>query len=82
MEHIGERVAVMAAFTGTCGLKPLKFKWIQRVIPVKEITCSWTDMEGRSKIYHFSVTDGKMLYELSFNTTSLIWKLEKIETNI
>ena len=80
MEFIGERVAVMAVFSGAYGLKPLKFKWTERVIPVKDITYSWIDMEGKNKVYHFSVTDGNSLYELSFNTGSLIWKLEKIET--
>jgi hypothetical protein len=82
MEHIGERVPVVVSFTGNYGFKPLKFKWLERVIPIKEITYSWVDMRGKSKLYHFSVTDGKTLYELSFNTTSLIWKLEKIETDI
>jgi hypothetical protein len=82
MEYIGEKVPVMAVFGGSCGLKPFKFKWLERIITVTDITYSWVDMKGKSKIYHFSVTDGRVLYELSFNTTSLTWNLEKIETDM
>jgi len=81
MEYIGERVSVMAAFGEETRFRPVKFKWANRVIVVKTITYSWTNRVGQSKIYHFSVTDGKTLYELSFNTGSLLWVLERVETD-
>ena len=80
MEYIGERVSVIAAFGEGAKFRPVKFKWTSRLINVKAITYSWTDRIGQSKIYHFSVTDGDTLYELSFNTGSLLWVLEKVET--
>ncbi len=82
MEYIGERVAVVAIFGGTERLSPIKFRWDQRVIKIRDVTYSWMDKEGTSKVYHFSVTDGGTLYELSFNTDSIIWSLEKVETDV
>jgi len=79
MEYIGERVAVLAAFGGRNKLRPVKFQWSQKVIPVRDVTYSWVEMVGSSKVYHFSVTDGSTLYELSFNTASTVWKLERVE---
>ncbi len=81
MEYIGERVFVVASFGGKDRLKPVNFRWAQKVIPVKDVTYSWMEMEGSSKVYHFSVTDGATLYELSFNTASIIWMLEKVEAD-
>ncbi len=82
MEYIGERVIVIAMFGGKYRLRPLRFSWAKRVIHIKEITYSWIDMEGSDKVHHFSVTDGATLYELSFNTSSMMWNLEKVETEI
>ena len=83
MEYVGERISVMAAFfTEGKKFKPLKFKWSTRVISVENITYSWTDRIGHDKIYHFSVTDGRTFYELSFNSGSLLWFLEKVDTEV
>jgi hypothetical protein len=46
---------------------------------VKDITYTWETKEGQKTIRHFSVTDGRTLYELSFDTHSLIWKMENLE---
>lgn len=75
-----ETISVVALFGLPYKLKPVRFKWVGRTFEVKEITYSWKTKEGQSDIYHFSVTDGKCLYELSFNTSSLVWKLEQLET--
>ncbi len=82
MEYIGERVSVMASFGAGYRIKPVKFKWTERVIDVLEVTYSWTDMEGSTKLYHFAVTDGCTVYELSFNSLSMLWVLEKVETQL
>ncbi len=79
MEYIGERISVVVSFGGKDKLKPINFRWSQKIIPVKDVTYSWMEMEGSSRVYHFSVTDGATLYELSFNTASIIWILEKVE---
>ena len=78
--YIGETVHVIASFGLPYKIKPIRFKWSGRLLEIKEITYFWKSKEGQSTIYHFSVSDGKTLYELSFDTTSLIWKLENLET--
>ena len=77
--YIGETVHVIASFGLPYKIKPIRFKWSGRLLEIKEITYFWKSKEGQSTIYHFSVSDGKTLYELSFDTTSLIWKLENLE---
>ena len=77
MMHIGEKISVLASFTA--GIRPIKFKWSGRLITVQEITYTWRSREGQASVHHFSVTDGTSLYELSFHTQSLVWRLENLE---
>ena len=78
--YIGEAISVIASFGLPYNIRPVKFKWSGRLMPVKDITYSWKTREGESVLYHFSVSDGKTLYELSFNAASLVWRLENLET--
>jgi hypothetical protein len=77
MMHIGEKISVLASFTA--GIRPIKFKWSGRLITVQEVTYTWRSREGQASVHHFSVTDGTSLYELSFHTQSLVWRLENLE---
>lgn len=77
--QIGDTISVLASFGMPYRIKPLKFNWSGRLLEVREITYTWETREGQNEIYHFSVTDGKTLYELSFDTDSLIWKIENLE---
>lgn len=77
--HVGDAISVLASFGMPCRIKPLKFRWAGRLFEVKDITYTWQTKEGQKEIYHFSVTDGKTLYELSFDADSLIWKIENLE---
>jgi len=77
MMHIGEKVSVLASFTAD--IRPIKFKWSGRLITVQEVTYTWRSREGQASVHHFSVTDGTSLYELSFHTQSLVWRLENLE---
>jgi hypothetical protein len=77
MTYIGEKVNVLASFTG--GIRPIKFKWSGRLVTVKEVTYTWKSREGQASVHHFSVSDGASLYELSFHTQSLVWRLENLE---
>jgi hypothetical protein len=76
---IGENISVIVSFGLPYKIRPVSFKWSGKLRDVKDITYSWTTKEGQNKIYHFSVTDGKTLYELSFDTNSLLWRMEKLE---
>jgi len=77
---IGETISVVASFGLPYKIKPLRFRWSGKLFEVKDVTYSWQTKEGQNKIHHFSISDGKTLYELSFDTFSLLWRLEKVET--
>ena len=79
MMEVGEPISVIASFSHMYRIKPLRFRWSGRLFDVKEITYLWKSTEGQSEIYHFSVSDGRSLYELAFDTGSLLWRLEKLE---
>lgn len=77
--QIGDTISVLASFGMSYRIKPLKFKWSGRLFDVKEITYTWETKDGQKDVYHFSVTDGKTLYEITFDTGSLIWRIENLE---
>ena len=77
--EIGETISVIASFGLPYKIKPLRFRWSGKLFEVKDITYAWQTKEGQTKIYHFSISDGKTLYELSFDTASLLWRMEKLE---
>jgi hypothetical protein len=76
---IQETINVVASFGMPYRIKPVRFRWNGKLFEVKDITYVWQTKEGQTKIYHFSITDGKTLYELSFDTASLVWRLERLE---
>jgi len=76
---IGETISVVTSFGMPYKIRPVKFRWNGKLFEVKDITYVWQTKEGQTKIYHFSITDGKTLYELSFDTASLVWRLERLE---
>lgn len=76
----GEIISVAVAFGPPYKIKPLKFRWSGRTIEIKNITYFWKTREGASDIYHFSVSCGSSMYELSFDAASLLWRLEAVET--
>jgi hypothetical protein len=76
---IGETISVIASFGLPYRIKPVRFRWSGKLFEVRDITYSWQTREGQNRIYHFSVSDGQTLYELSFDTSSLLWRMEKVE---
>lgn len=76
---IFEKVDVIASFGNPHKIKPVRFTWSNRTVQVREVTYFWKAKEGAREIYHFSVTDGKTLFELTFDNLSLVWRLEHIE---
>lgn len=77
--YVGRQVKVLAAFDPAYKIKPVKFRWSGRLIRVAEITYTWRSKEGRKDIYHFALTDGSALYELTYDTETLLWRLENLE---
>jgi hypothetical protein len=77
--YVGETISVIASFSQSHRIKPVRFNWSGKLFEIKEITYTWNTKEGKKNIYHFSVTDGRSLYELIFDADSLIWRLENLE---
>lgn len=77
--YVGETISVIASFGRSHRIKPVRFNWSGKLFEIKEITYTWKTEEGKKNIHHFSVTDGRTLYELTFDTNSLLWRLENLE---
>ena len=77
--YVGETISVIASFGRSHRIKPVRFNWSGKLFEIKEITYTWKTEEGKKNIHHFSVTDGRTLYELTFDTDSLMWRLENLE---
>jgi hypothetical protein len=78
METIVEQpVKVGAVFEGA-KVNPRWFVWKGLRRNVKAVNYNWKSKQGNALILHFSVFDGSAHYHLSFNNTTLEWKLEKI----
>lgn len=80
MTEIDEPVTVVASFGGSERVRPLRFNWGGRVITVKEVTYRWVRHDGARRLYFFSLTDGKTLYNLCFDPSGLTWRLHAVET--
>ena len=73
---MNEQIQVGAVFgKGKRLLRPVWFVWKNRRHVIREITYTWKTDEGRSILYHFSVTDGVNLYNIAFHPDRMIWKL-------
>ena len=77
---IEQPVKVGAVFGVGKKIKPVWFIWEGREYHIKDITYTWGSREGRSLLYHFSVTDkADNLYELCYRTESATWHLLALE---
>ena len=74
-----EDISVVASFGRPYKVRPVRFRWQDRLLEVSEITYRWSTMEGRAVVHHFAVTDGASAYELSFNSQTLLWRIEGVQ---
>lgn len=77
---VGEPVGVVAVFDR--GIRPARFRWRGRTYRVSSVTYRWSTTEGRKKKVHFSVTEtgGSGLFELAYDTETMSWTLEKVDS--
>ena len=79
--QIDEMIKVVAIFGDGKKLKPIYFLWGNRKYKISQITYNWISQDGKAKVYHFSVIDtNDNLFEICYNTESMVWKLANIET--
>ncbi len=77
-EEIGDKVEVIALFRDG-RLRPLKFRWKDRVYRIERVNGEWVSDEGQTRFYHFSVmTNGPDVYEIRFNSGNRVWNLARV----
>ena len=79
VQVIGEQVAVLSRFSSTGRFEPVRMKWRNHSVRVREVTGRWDRHDGQFKIYHFAlVGEGDSFYEVTFHTRDMAWRLEKM----
>ena len=76
-DALNERIDVLLWSKGGM-LYPQLFIWNNKSYPIKEITYRWQEHRGAECISYFSVSTGANLYQISFNNTTLGWRINKI----
>ncbi len=76
--EIDETIRVAVVFNRG-EVHPVWFDWNGRQVRIREVAFSWQTREGAATVLHFSVTDGRGLYEICYHTKLLHWRLLSAE---
>jgi hypothetical protein len=76
-EELNEKIEVLALFRSG-RVFPRIFFWKHKTYKIRNITYNWQERRGEVMLHYFSVSTGSDLYQISFNNTSLSWRLDKI----
>lgn len=79
MQRLAEGIKVAALFAPGCRVKPVWFEWQREKHAITEVTYFWKDCYGSAIRLHFSVTAGRNLFELMFDSSTLDWTLEGVQ---
>ena len=71
----GEQVVVGAVFGSGARIRPAWLFFGGRKIRVEKINYCWTERQGQTTLYHFSVSGCGDLYHLIFSSEDLSWRL-------
>jgi hypothetical protein len=77
IQELDEKIDVLARFDSG-KIAPCNFYWKNKEYSIKKVNYSWQERLGQEIISHFSVDTGTNLYQISFNNTSLGWRIDKI----
>jgi hypothetical protein len=76
--RLSENVKVYAMYNETGDrkfphdkLRPVMFIWRNREYRVQDVTYVWREIQGQAEVYHFTVSDGASVFELSYNAKAL-----------
>ena len=75
-QNLNQRIEVLAWFKNA-KIYPRMFSWKNKIYKIKKVTYNWQERQGQETISCFSVTTGIDLYQISFNNTSLSWRMDK-----
>jgi hypothetical protein len=56
-------------------LRPVMFIWRNREYRVQNVTYVWRETQGQAEVYHFTVSDGANVFELSYDVKALDWMI-------
>ncbi len=76
---VNEQIKVGAVFGGKRKIHPRWFIWNERQYRIKEITYTWSERQGRASLHYFSATDGVNIFELCYNSESMLWFLTQVD---
>lgn len=76
-ETVNEDISVAGVYSSGLFI-PKKFKWREKIFPIKEITLSNTIKDGSIKKRLYSVMSGANLYRIEFNRDSENWKILEV----
>jgi len=77
-QDVEEPIDVIAVFEKS-RMRPLRFKWNDRVYRISQVTGMWCSEIGRYRYRHFAVVDdASNFFELSFDERDTAWLLTKI----
>ena len=76
--ELDEPIVVGAVFSRG-KVKPVWFTWNGREVRIREVAFSWKTREGSASLLHFSVADGRGLYEIVYNLETTGWRVLNAE---
>ena len=76
-DQLNERIQVLAWFRNG-KVTPRIFVWNNKKYEIKEVTYNWQERQGQEVINCFSVSTGDDLYQISFNNTTLGWRINRV----
>lgn len=79
LQRISEPIRVAVIFGPGDRFRPVWFDWRRRKYEVRHVTSRWEERQGATILFHFAVSDGATLFELTYNTTTHAWRLATVE---
>jgi len=77
-EDINDPIEVIAVFRQG-KLRPLKFRWRDRVYKIERVNGGWVTDEGKNRLYHYSVSaNSPDVYEISYNSDRFAWNIDRV----
>jgi hypothetical protein len=77
-QEIEEPIDVIALFEKG-RMRPVRFRWKERVYRIAKVTGDWQSEVGRYRLRHFAVIDeASNFFELSFDQYDSVWSLAKV----
>ncbi|OGC87305.1 MAG: hypothetical protein A2142_03260 [candidate division Zixibacteria bacterium RBG_16_48_11] len=74
-QNIAEPIEVLAVFNKK-QIKPLSFKWRQRVYKIARVTQQWSSPAGKYKLYHFGIVDtSDNFFEICYSEEDFGWSI-------